>query len=330
MSGCGRPCRPGRSRRRRHAALDRPAFRSFRSRARCARADGSGAMHGQGDRCRGLQRRAQGAGHRDRGERRVGGTARPFRLDRHPRAGRARAAPAAEPVPPPRPGDRGRAARPPAAEARAVRRDHLPRPAHRLLHRRAHRAGRDRDLRRPGLHHLGPARRFGLLLAGPAVRRIGTLAAGQRRGLRPLRDHRLHRRQLPGRDRPAPERGREPGGDHPRAHLRARRQDRPHLRPAARAAAAAPGRGTHGRGLPAAGACRPAGDRPHLPPLLPRHHRSPEPRARADRHAARDAELRLRGLPADRARRGRARSAAGSPAGPPSWRCPRPWPASTA
>ena len=71
------------------------------------------------------------------------------------------------------------------------------------------------------------------------------------------------------------------------------------------------GGGADGRGLPAARARRAAGDRPDLPALLPGHRRPPEPGGGADRHPARDAELRLRGEPAHRVGAAGGRSAAG-------------------
>ena len=50
-------------------------------------------------------------------------------------------------------------------------RDYLPGAAHRLPGRWPHRPGRDRDLRRPRLHHLGPPWRLGVLCPGAPVRR---------------------------------------------------------------------------------------------------------------------------------------------------------------
>src|SRR5689334_15562114 len=61
----------------------------------------------------------------------------------------------------------------------------------------------------PGLRHLGPPRRLGILRPGQAVRRGSPQAARPRRGLRALRARGLHRRQLPCRRRAA--RGRGPG-----------------------------------------------------------------------------------------------------------------------
>ena len=196
---------------------------------------------------------------------------------------------------------------------------------------RAHRARRDRDLRRPGLHHLGPARRVRLLRPGAAVRRGGALAAGERRGLRrstrsstssstttwpwsttcAARSRRSRRRSSSRRWTRAKI-----------ARIYGLRRELQRLRLAVAPTAEVCRRLEH---------ARPARDRPFLPALLPGHRRPREPGAGADRHLARDAGLRLRGRACStEPGRGRARSAAGWRAGPRSWPCRRRSPASTA
>ena len=126
----------------------------------------------------------------------VGGRGRPRRLDRLARAVLRAAAARAGPVRAARPGHRGRRQAASAAQARAIRRRAVHRRPHRAARRRPRRLRRDASLRRPRLRRDRPPRRLDLLRGRAPALGVLPDRARQGRGLHPLRDPRLHRRQL--------------------------------------------------------------------------------------------------------------------------------------
>ena len=138
--------------------------------------------------------------HRHRRSPRLVAEARARRVDRAARTER-RCSSACRAVRSASAGDRGRRQGAPAAEGRAVWRRALRRRAHRADRRRPDRVRRDPYLRRPRLCRLGPAWRVDLLRRPCARAASRARRAVARRGLHPLRDPRLHRRQLSAGDR---------------------------------------------------------------------------------------------------------------------------------